>query len=47
MLDEYLEYLYVTGQLDDVLEKELNEEENNDEKDNEQDIDFLIRRKKR
>lgn len=47
MLDEYLEYLYVAGQLDDVLEKKSNEEENNDEKDNEQDIDFLIRRKKR
>ena len=47
MFDEYLEYLYVIGQLDDVFEKKSNEEENNDEKDNEQDIDFLIRRKKR
>lgn len=47
MLDEYLEYLYVTGQLDEVLEKELNEEENYDIQDKEQDIDFLTRRKKR
>lgn len=47
MLDEYLEYLYVTGQLDEVLEKELNEEENYDTQDKEQDIDFLTRRKKR